>query len=186
MDSYAPRARNWGPNQVAAVAEDVAKKLEYRPGDDLREVVKKLGGKISYVDFWGGYAPGGASGASGSIEVFGEDSNLAFEIRLALDTGELRDRFTIAHELGHYVLHFLYPNAMENANLTRLVAERNGSGQAEKEANWFAASFLMPSAEYKKMFSKFEGNHLALSEYFKVSVQASSIRAQVLQLNNDH
>jgi len=167
-----------GPNQVGELAEDVAKRVGYKAGDDLKEVVTKLGGKISYVDFWGGSAP-----ASGSIEILRHSDNKStFEIRLALDTGVLRDRFTIAHELGHYVLHYLYPTKVGGKDIRRLIAQRYGSGEVEKEANWFAAAFLMPREEYARKYREFDGDHLDLSDHFRVSAQASSIRAKVLGL----
>jgi predicted transcriptional regulator len=168
-----PTPLNLGPKQVAALAEHIAKQVDYKAGDDLKELVTRMGGRIAYVDFWGG-----SSSSSGSIEI----KNNSFEIRLALDTGMMRDRFTIAHELGHYVLHYLYPNQKQGRNITWLVAERNGSGQVEKEANWFAAAFLMPEAEYRETYAKYSGDHVVLSSHFQVSVQASTIRAKVLGL----
>ncbi|MDA0573253.1 MULTISPECIES: ImmA/IrrE family metallo-endopeptidase [Burkholderia] len=168
-----PTPLNLGPKQVAALAEHVSKQVNYKAGDDLKELVTRMGGRVAYVDFWGG-----AGSSSGSIEI----KDKTFEIRLALDTGMMRDRFTIAHELGHYVLHYLYPNQKQGKNITWLVAERNGSGQVEKEANWFAAAFLMPEAEYRDMHAKHGGDHFMLSSYFQVSVQASTVRAKVLGL----
>lgn len=168
-----PSPLNMGPNQVAAIAEHIATQVQYKSGGDLKEVVQRMGGRVSYVDFWGG-----ESASSGSIEI----RDGAFEIRLALDTGMMRDRFTIAHELGHYVLHYLYPNQKQNADIKWLVAERNGSGQVEKEANWFAAAFLMPGTEYREVFAKHKGDQVLISQHFQVSVQASTIRAKVLGL----
>ncbi|OAI66394.1 hypothetical protein RSP781_13890 [Ralstonia pseudosolanacearum] len=168
-----PTPLNMGPKQVAAIAEHIGEQVGYKAGGDLKELVQRMGGRVSYVDFWGG-----ESTSSGSIEI----RNNSFEIRLALDTGMMRDRFTIAHELGHYVLHYLYPNQKLGRNITWLVAERNGSGQVEKEANWFAAAFLMPSAEYKEVFAKYDGDQVLISQHFQVSVQASTIRAKVLGL----
>lgn len=171
-----PTPLNLGQKQVAALAEHIAKQVNYKAGDDLIDLVAHMGGRISYVDFWGG-----SSTKSGSIEI----KDNTFEIRLAHDTGLMRDRFTIAHELGHFVLHYLYPNQKQGKNITWLVAERNGSGQVEKEANWFAAAFLMPEAEYREKYQQSSGDHFVLSEHFQVSVQASNIRAKVLGLTND-
>lgn len=169
-----PEPLNFGPKQVAALAENVAQQLNYHAGDDLIRVVNKMGGAVTYVDFWGSN-----EGSSGSIEI--KDNQ--FEIRLAQNTGLMRDRFTIAHELGHYVLHYLYPNQKLHKNITWLVAERYGSGQAEKEANWFAAAFLMPAAEYIEQFRASSGDQILLSSHFQVSVQASTVRAKALGLS---
>jgi len=58
-----------------------------------------------------------------------------------------RQRFTVAHEIGHYVLH----QHLEDEIFYRLQADTFGDGLQEEnklreaEANAFAASLLMPS-----------------------------------------
>ncbi len=42
---------------------------------------------------------------SGSLYVDGPDK---FKIVVPAHTSQVRDRFTIAHELGHYVVHYLW------------------------------------------------------------------------------
>ena len=61
-----------------------------------------------------------------------------------------RQRFTIAHEIGHYLLHAGEPVHVDGANVAFRVNLRDGdssSGQddAEREANLFAAELLMPA-----------------------------------------
>jgi predicted transcriptional regulator len=158
---------------VAEMAESVAHKLSFEPGGDLGEVVKKLGGRIVHVDL-----VGNGSSDSGSIEINGEE----FEIRLAIATGPLRDRFTIAHEIGHFVLHYLYPNKYKDAGIQRMVAQRYGNDQVEREANWFAAAFLMPTEQFKKDHEELGGDQFALSSKYQVSRAAVDVRAKVLGL----
>lgn len=57
-----------------------------------------------------------------------------------------RQRFTIAHEFGHLLLHRGHPVFMDRWVLVDLREERRGEGNAaqEREANWFAAELLMP------------------------------------------
>lgn len=170
----APTPINKSASTIANIARSIAKQVGFEPGGDLNEVVRRLGGKISHVDLMGNN-----STDSGSIEVHGS----SFEIRLAIATGPLRDRFTIAHELGHFVLHYLYRKQKLDENLNTLVAQRFGSNQAEKEANWFAAAFLMPAEDYIREHANCAGDHTALSRIFKVSRRASEIRAAALKLS---
>lgn len=61
-----------------------------------------------------------------------------------------RKVFTIAHELGHYYLHTNKPSEIfYRQDLDFLVD--NDERDQEQEANWFAASLLMP----KMVFSRF-------------------------------
>ena len=77
-----------------------------------------------------------------------------------------RSRFTIAHELGHFLMHD--PKA-------RAYAARGDTGRIEWEANWFAAGFLMPTKQFKELKVKgFSSEELA--GYFHVSRQAAEIR----------
>lgn len=174
MSPAVPRPSNLSQAQISSIAKDFSEFVDYRPGGNLKELVSRLGGTITYHDFWGGNSP-----SSGSIEIKGDD----IEIRLALDTGPLRDRFTIAHELGHYVLHYLYPNQVGGEKITWLTADRYGSGQVETEANWFAAAFLMPEDEFRAAFERGDGDLASVALLFGVSQQAAAVRAKVLRLS---
>ena len=173
MNAHKPEALGIGAKRIAAIADSVIEQLGYTPGADLEPVVQRLGGRISHVDFWGG-----STTDSGSIEV----KDNSFEIRLALATGPLRDRFTIAHELGHYILHYLYANQVNSKKIKWLVAERFGNDLAEKEANAFAAAFLMPEKAYRTLHEETNGNHFVISQKFQVSAAASKVRASALGL----
>jgi len=61
-----------------------------------------------------------------------------------------RQRFTIAHELGHYLLH---PPGMDDVHVDSEFEVRfrdelssQGTDKSEQEANFFAAELLMPQA----------------------------------------
>jgi Zn-dependent peptidase ImmA (M78 family) len=151
----------------------VATHFDYQPGAPLLPVVEKMGGTVltqNILDF--NRIP------SGSIRV---EAIGRFEIFLAAHTGPNRDRFTIAHELGHYVLHYVYPK-QNGIAIERLEAQRYGSGPVEWEANWFAAGFLMPADQFAERYRARNGIIPLLSDEFGVSVEAARIRAQFLRL----
>lgn len=101
---------------------------------------------------------------------------------------ELRRRFTIAHELGHFVLHaqsipFFIDKSESNSYVFNR-DERSSSGEflKEREANNFAAALLMPKSLIKTEIANSiyqENLDLLVSELsksFKVSEQAMRIR----------
>jgi Zn-dependent peptidase ImmA (M78 family) len=95
-----------------------------------------------------------------------------------------RQRFTVAHEIGHYVLHEGQPMFVDSF-VTR-VNWRNGESNIEEiQANQFAAELLMPrdfvAREVDRALSKrrtIEAQALAsqLARLFAVSVQAMEFR----------
>lgn len=61
---------------------------------------------------------------------------------------QVRQRFTIAHELGHYLLHGFPPSEVHVDHgfkvMLRDGRSSEGTDEAEREANLFAAELLMP------------------------------------------
>jgi Zn-dependent peptidase ImmA (M78 family) len=106
-----------------------------------------------------------------------------------------RQRFTIAHELGHYILHRKSEKLFIDKDF--IVKYRSNKDydtaemQQEQQANAFAAAILMPlnllQAELKKpKFRKLDEITLidSLSELFKVSPQAMTYRlANIMQFS---
>ena len=97
--------------------------------------------------------------------------------------GKLRQRFTIAHEIGHFILHSKEQPIF--IDKTPSVMFRNNSSSTgedfkEREANAFAASLLMPRTLIEKEILNAPNDiddaiqHLA--DMFKVSQQAMSFR----------
>lgn len=87
-----------------------------------------------------------------------------------------REAFTVAHELGHHILHEEIHFRIDNFDyIDEGVAK-------EQEANHFAASILMPGALVQK-YKKSHGNDLeTMSLIFGVSRQAMQIRLSNLGL----
>ena len=69
-----------------------------------------------------------------------------------------RKRFTIAHEIGHYILlHTKWTNGIHIDNKGFIFRKTNDDTQddnKEREANRFAASVLMPESLLKKFIKK--------------------------------
>ena len=59
----------------------------------------------------------------------------------------VRQRFTIAHELGHYLLHY----AKGQQIFHRSIKSSEGTEPQEIDANAFAAALLMPENEVRKL-----------------------------------
>lgn len=107
---------------------------------------------------------------------------------------EVRRRFTIAHELGHYELHRLNKEIfVDNKEFKVLFRDqRSSTGEflIEQEANAFAAALLMPrdlliKEIAKKNIDLSDGNSDVISELatkFKVSAQAMTFRIANLNL----
>lgn len=100
----------------------------------------------------------------------GEELSDAFITLYRTEAGD-RLRWSLAHELGHLILHRRMPE----------------EDQAEAEAHAFAAAFLMPADAIKRDL----GTHVTLSaladlkRHWRVSMQALIMRASALGLIDD-
>lgn len=158
---------------IQTIAERIAAALNYSEAADIKTVVQRIGGKVKTVDFWNEENEG-----DGSLVVA---SNGLFEIKIPAHTNADRDNFTIAHELGHYFLHYQIAGvATRSHNVFQ--ANRYGSGRKEWEANWFAAAFLMPENRFREVFGKYGPNFTKIAQHFKVSESAARVRAKALGL----
>ncbi len=88
-----------------------------------------------------------------------------------------RQRFTLAHELGHYFLHRHRSIEFVDKALYR----SSQMSSIEYEANNFAGALLMPK-DLITEFIRINGTDAELiSDYFNVSVLAAKIRVETLQ-----
>jgi Zn-dependent peptidase ImmA (M78 family) len=158
---------------IQDIAEKIADAVKYQPGEDLRSVVERIGGKIKIVDVWNETDEG-----AGSLVAHGPGN---FEITIPTHTNHVRDNFTIAHELGHYFIHYLLADQKRDVGKP-YKANRYGSGRDEWEANWFAGAFLMPEEKYRSVFIQDKGDVSAVAKRFGVSANAAKVRAQALGL----
>ncbi|MDE1567097.1 ImmA/IrrE family metallo-endopeptidase [Aquabacter sp. P-9] len=161
---------------VFSFAEDVAKRVKYEIGEDMWAFVSRMGGRISFHE---DVRPDDDLPESIIVQPNGE-----FQIFLPTVTTVERDRFTIAHELGHLFLHF--PKVKRDHPGCAMVATRKikpgdpDQQRAEWEANWFAAAFLMPAESFRDHCRQ-HGIGSAATK-FGVSHVAAEVRARTLGL----
>lgn len=146
------------------------------PINSIDSLVQKLGGRIVEQ-------PGLDQLYDGTIRKVGENS---FEIAIfPYQENEMRN-FTIAHELGHLLLHMGYLISKEtwdqqsnNHQFTRFCANAQ-----EDQANEFAAALLMPQKEFKNKIDEYSnGNFVDMAEvahYFHVSISAATNHGRFL------
>ena len=105
---------------------------------------------------------------------------------------ENRQRFTIAHEIGHYLLHSGEPTYIDRNNLERINFRSSFSDATnpieEIQANKFAAELLMPQEMLVEDIMNIENIEDTdfvddLAKKYRVSKQALTIRLTRLNLS---
>lgn len=156
-----------------SIAQLLVEKLNLKNGFDIITLVKQLGGKVIFVD-------------DIYMDAYLEKDGNGFVIYLDSSKSSKRQRFSIAHELGHLFLHLKY---LDQSYWSSLSVEssrvyRYGHDVEELEANEFAAELLMPYNEFSKIVKDYSSNGninlLLLSEQFNTSVDAVKYRGHNL------
>lgn len=161
---------------VHQLAESIADQVGWEAGGDLQDLMQQLGGCVEIEDTLLSDPQ-----QAGSLYV---DAPNKFRIIVPAHTSPERDRFTIAHEFGHFILHYLWNRNKKADYPEKIVAFRKGSDRIEWEANWFAGAFLMPKAAFTHAFESTGGDLWTIAERFKVSTKAAEVRAKDLGLVN--
>jgi len=142
---------------------------------NLQDLARRLGVRVRFEAL--------SDDISGNITRDGED----FVITINARHPKTRQRFTLAHELGHFILH--RRRLAHGTNDTRAyradpaadVYNDQIKRRHETEANQFAASLLMPEDLVIKAYQTFRGNDPgALADFFGVSRAAMEIRLEEL------
>lgn len=101
-----------------------------------------------------------------------------------------RQRFSIAHEVGHFVLHYRPRTGLFTCTSADMETSRGLGGvgaraqhvRREVEANQFASALLMPEPSVRAMHRVTGGRTVALARHFDVSPKAMEIRLEQLSL----
>lgn len=152
--------------------KEIAERLSpylLEPPINLASVAKEFGVKVVRAQL--------PSGVSGEIRPDPETPG-SFVIRVNRNDTARRQRFTVAHELGHF---FLHRDAIGNGISDDVLYRSSLSDSREVQANRFAADILMPqnlvnqwlrNAESLKVDDKVE----FLADKFNVSEAAMRVR----------
>lgn len=163
--------------RIEAITVDVLNDLNLMSAPiDVEKLARKLGISIEHQDL--------DDSVSGFL-VKKDDKNI---IGLNENHHNVRKRFTISHEIGHFTLHVdtpLFVDFYKGSMLYR-TNHKKQDYKMEKEANSFAAALLMPqvliSYEISEMSDEmdYDTKLLELSQKFEVSQQAMDFRLKTL------
>lgn len=166
-------------NQIQSLAETAATAWGYsKDKDNILDVVKTLHGKVvyGYPDDLHPY-----SETLGSIDIKNKED---FTIYVSEITSSRVNNFTIAHELGHYVLH-----SSLGEKPSKYAHNKNAKHNAklqEYESNLFACAFLMPKDAFTKIYKKSKDNAHNIENYlaviFNTTEEVTSLRISQLNL----
>lgn len=162
---------------IADLSNVIRQTLSLKTPIDLENVVRQLNGAlIKDVNI------------EGEMEAKIEKKEESFVITINPNVFSKRQRFSVAHELGHLFLHMGYlinPQKWEKTNeYCDSVYYRNGYNTEELEANEFAGCLLMPAEEFLKVaqenlkdgYYDFE----KIADHFEVSVPSVTYRSKLL------
>lgn len=134
----------------------------------LKPITESLGLKVYVSDF--------NDPISGMIKK-DTRSNSGYSIYVNSTHHKNRMRFTVAHEIAHYILHQEY---IGDGILDDVMYRSSLSSKMEREANNFAANILMPWSLLDKMMKENTNVSIEeLAEKFEVSKSAMSIRLRI-------
>src|SRR5476651_332873 len=153
--------------EIEELAGECLRQMELDRGGDLTAAVSRLGGRVSTMRSFGG---GGSK-----LEAIGNE----FVIEIFDHTHPRRDRFEIAHGLGHWVMHYLIPNQRDQVGIAWLRVPQYEDSPANSEANRFAFAFLMPADEIREFAATVSDTDRlthAISDEFNVTGQAAHLR----------
>ena len=96
----------------------------------------------------------------------------------------VRQRFTVAHEIGHFVFHDTKEMFVDFLDMDIVdTGMDDADRKLEMQANWFAADLLMPRHLMYRDFEKYGEDNLTLvAQKYEVSEQALWIRWVKLKL----
>lgn len=135
---------------------------------DLEAMAGALGLKVAY-DF---RLP---TDVSGKIERAGDE----YRITINALHAPRRRRFTLAHEIAHFVLHrdLIGDGVVDNAMYRSTLRS-----DLERQANRFAAELLMPAALVRTEWRNGVRSYAEMAAHFSVSDEAAQIRMRDLGL----
>ncbi len=115
-------------------------------------------------------------GVSGMLIKHGDIFAIAYATHIDIEGFQ---RFSVAHELGHYLLPGHYENILPNDGIHESKAGFLSENKYEREADHFAAGLLMPQSLFTKEIDKRKSGFEAINriaDICKTSLTATAIR----------
>jgi len=149
--------------------EDLRKILDFqkKPGSKIIPLIEAFGIKIDLKPLPNEY--------SGSLE-YSPDCGSKTGYRIVVNTthSRARQRFTAAHELGHYLLHRREDFFAESFTTNRMggaVFLTDDDDLEENEADGFAANLLVPFDEFERILVQGRASYAEAAGLFNVSIE---------------
>lgn len=136
---------------------------------DVKRVAENLGIRVEYVML--------EDDLSGIL--YKDEENHSWVIQVNEGHHHNRQRYTIAHELGHFCLHRHLKQRFED----KIFFRGGKSDKPEWQANEFASAILMPEQNLRDRVRSGVRNVEELAKEFKVSTLALRIRAKNLGIS---
>jgi Zn-dependent peptidase ImmA (M78 family) len=185
-DRATGRKRQSAPTDPRAAAARVLARLkEIGQPVSVDAIVRSLGARLSFDPFAESDISGFVARRPGMPPVIGVNSAHPMT----------RQRFTIAHEIGHLVMHDGQPLIVDKLVRVNLRRAALPSTTVEIQANQFAAALLMPETLLRREFERLAAKRQpmrvdnlvddlidSLARSFAVSAQAMRIRLNELDL----
>lgn len=172
QESFVPEGMSRIPTQAALQTRNFAAAMKINAGlpVNVEAIVIHYGIRVEYVvmeDDLSGYIENRPSGWLIGVNRYHAPT---------------RQRFTLAHELGHYILHRERIGIGEKIEDKMLLRTESFGVQVEEEANEFAAELLMPAQEFTALIRSSDGKIDKIAAFFGVSLAAARYRATKLGL----
>ncbi len=126
-------------------------KYEVKPPIPVEDIIERyLGLRLLYDDLHKVF------GRDVLGAVYVESKAICINERLFETSSEGRLVFTIAHEVGHWILHRKYIEAQEKDGSRQIIVSKKGNSKdtIEWQADYFASCLLMPEKEIRDSFVK--------------------------------
>lgn len=158
----------YSKNTIEKIAELILKQFDIDPENiEVTEIARKFGLNVYSADL-GDSLSGFIKKVNGVNNIFVNNNHAG-----------TRQRFTIAHEIGHFVLH----NELINTNNGTVLFRGLGDNwEIENQADYFAAALLMPLSAVEEVYNKLNENISATARVFRVSEQAMKRRLAEMRM----
>jgi len=161
--------------QIDSILDDVRLRTgKSYPENNLLEIARELGIKVYEVDF------SDHPNVRGVIQYYDEAGKYEPAIFINKNQSATTKTFTLAHELGHYILH----KGKRRLRIDKFDYSQNTEeSREETEANYFAASLLVPKEKLIRLI-RLTSDKQKIADYFGVSMPVIDTRARWIRKNN--